>query len=260
MSSQSDSAKAKVQHQFGASSEAYASSEVHSQGESLGLLMEHLPVQKTDVLLDVATGAGHTAVAFANKLQRVVAGDITDQMLQTTERLARERGVTNLETKNADAERLPFKDVEFDLVTCRLAFHHFPEPERAMQEFSRVLKPGGWLGFTDNFAVENQDDAAFYNRFERVRDPSHVEVYSLNRLSKFFADAGFNVQTQKMISKEFEFVEWADRQNVNEDDRKYLLDMARDVPESLVDSFRPRFADGTFYFTLWETVVVAQRN
>ena len=259
MSDESAAAKSKVQSQFGASSEAYATSNVHAQGESLGLLLEHLPAKKTDKLLDVATGAGHTAMAFAPHVSEVIASDITQQMLDTTARLVEQRGIKNVKVRVADVEQLPFDDGEFDLLTCRLAFHHFPNPKLAFEEFNRVLKPGGWIGFTDNYSVENLDDALFYNRFERIRDPSHVEVYSLNELSKFFAVGNFNVQTQKMISKEFEFVKWADRQNVKPQDRELLLDMAANVPEGLRESFRPRFADGTFYFTLWETVVIAQK-
>ena len=101
-------------------------------------------------------------------------------MLAETARLAKERALSNVEIRDADAEALPFPDDAFDLVTCRLAFHHFPHPDTAVHEFARVLRPGGVLGFADNIAVEDATGAAFYNEYERLRDPSHHEVLPLS--------------------------------------------------------------------------------
>lgn len=251
--------KTAVQKQFGASSEAYATSEVHARGESLSLLVRLLPLKPSDVVLDIATGAGHTAIAIASKCAQIVATDITQEMLDTARRLADEQGISNISFQFADAEKLPFDDNRFDAVTCRLAFHHFPNPVSALAEFHRVLKPGGLVGFTDNFSVEDPDDALFYNHFEQLRDPSHVCVYPLTRLRRFFTDTQLEIVDQHYLCKEFEFHQWADRQNVSETEKRTLLELAGNVPNGLLDSFRPRFANDTFYFTLWETVIVAKR-
>ena len=129
----SDELKAKVQAQFGASSDAYAISDIHAKGESLAILLELVQPQPDWQAVDVATGAGHTALAFAPYVARVVATDLTAEMLAKTAELAAARGLTNVETKPADAEALPFDDASFDLVTCRLAFHHFPNPRQAIR-------------------------------------------------------------------------------------------------------------------------------
>ena len=65
-------------------------------------------------------------------MARVVATDLTAEMLAKTAELAAQRGLANVETRPADAESLPFDDASFDLVTCRLAFHHFPNPRQAL--------------------------------------------------------------------------------------------------------------------------------
>src|SRR2546426_10530938 len=120
--------KDRVQAQFGAAAEAYVTSDVHARGESLGILLAEVQPQAHWEALDVATGAGHCALAFAARVRRVVALDLTGPMLETAARLAAERGLANLETRTGDAEALPFPESAFDVVTCRLAFHHFPRP------------------------------------------------------------------------------------------------------------------------------------
>lgn len=252
--------KARVQSQFGASASAYATSDVHARGESLALLLEELRPEKSWIALDVATGAGHTALALAPLVGRVVATDLTPEMLETTARLARAGGIENLDTRQADAENLPFPDASFDLVTCRIALHHFPDPGRAFAEFARVLKPGGKLGFTDNFVVEDRHAAKVYDAYERLRDPSHVRVLPLTELVRAIEDVGLTLGSVHRLTKELEFHDWADRQQVSAADKQKLLDMMRGIPEALRPLFAPRWADGTMYFSLWEAVIVARKS
>ncbi len=254
----SDELKAKVQSQFGASSDAYASSEIHARGESLEVLLELVQPQPDWLVLDVATGAGHTAFAFAPHVARVVATDLTAEMLHKTAELAAKRGLSHVETRPADAEALPFDDASFDLVTCRLAFHHFPNPRQALSEFARVLKPGGVLGFTDNVTVPDKQAAGYYNAYEKLRDPSHNWVYPLVRLQAMFADAGLTVAASRELSKELEFHDWADRQHVSAANKDKLLEMMRQLPPALEPLFAPRWAEGTMFFSLREAVMVAR--
>ena len=250
----SDDYKAKSQIQFGAAVEGYATSDIHSAGESLGLLVDLIPTEKNWRVLDVATGAGHTAFAFSPHVASVVATDITDAMLEKTAELARDKGLANVETKRADAESLPFDDASFDLVTCRLAHHHFPNPQHAIDEMARVLKPQGWIGFADNYTVEAPNAAVAYNAYERLRDPSHHEVLPRSQLENLFASARLSIQQRRFLTKEFEFQKWADRQHVSDDDKLRLLQMMREIPDELAAQFAPRWANETMYFTLWEAV------
>jgi ubiquinone/menaquinone biosynthesis C-methylase UbiE len=254
----SDELKAKAQAQFGASAGAYATSDVHARGESLAILVELVKPQGDWQALDVATGAGHTALAFAPHVGRVVAADLTEEMLAKTAELAAGRGLNNVETKVADAEALPFADASFDLVTCRLAFHHFPNPRRVVGEFARVLKPGGILGFSDNIVVPDRQAAGYYNAYEKLRDPSHHWVYPLVRLQAMFEEAGLVLEATRQLSKELEFHDWADRQHASDAVKARLLEMMRNIPQALQPLFAPRWADGTLYFSLWEAVIVAK--
>jgi len=252
-------AKDLVRSQFGRSAAAYATNDVHARGDSLGILVDLVRPAPEWNALDVATGAGHTALAMAEHVAHVVATDLTAEMLAETARLARERGLANLETKPADAESLPFRDASFELVTCRLAFHHFTKPETAVREFARVLAPGGILGFADNIAVEDAEGAAAYNAYEKLRDPSHHEVLPLSRLIALFEREGLHVEATRSFSKEFLFEPWADRMHVSAPDKARLLDMLRTLPATARPLLAPRFADGGAYFSLWEAVLVARR-
>jgi ubiquinone/menaquinone biosynthesis C-methylase UbiE len=253
----SEDLKAKARAQFGATARAYASSDVHARGESLGLLLQLIQPQAGWRALDVATGAGHTALAFAPHVTGMVAADLTGAMLAQTAQLAARRGVTNLQVVSADAEALPFAEDRFDLITCRLAFHHFPDPQGAMHELARALKPGGILGFTDNIVVIDQDAAAYYNAYEKLRDPSHHRVYPLSDLHIMFEAVGLHVTASRQLSKEFEFHAWADRQRASDAAKAELLSMMRHIPQALQPLFRPRWTAGTLYFSLWEAVIVA---
>ncbi|MEW5957797.1 MAG: methyltransferase domain-containing protein [Chloroflexota bacterium] len=254
----SDELKARVQAQFGASAASYATSDIHARGESLAVLLELVKPQAHWRALDIATGAGHTALAFAPHVAQVIAADLTEGMLAKTAELAAARGLTNVETRFADAEALPFEDDTVDLVTCRLAFHHFPNARQAIREMARVLKPGGVLGFTDNITVPDRQAAGYYNAYEKLRDPSHHWVYPLVRLQAMFEQAGLQVEATRQLSKEFEFHEWADRQHVSDSDKAKLLEMMRHLPETLQPLFTPRWTEGTMYFSLWEAVMVAR--
>ena len=255
----SDDLKAKARSLFGASAAAYATSDIHARGESLGVLLELIQPGRSWQALDVATGAGHTALAFAPHVARVLASDLTGAMLAKTAELAAARGLTNVQTLAADAEVLPLADAVLDLVTCRLAFHHFPHSRQAIREMARVLKPGGVLGFTDNIVVPDEAAAAYYNAYEVLRDPSHHWVYPLKDLYAMFEEAGLRVMASRQLRKEFEFHAWADRQGASEAVKAELLRMMRHIPEALEPLFAPRWADGTLYFSLWEIVWVGRK-
>lgn len=224
------------------------------------MLVELVKPQKSWKALDIATGAGHTALAFAPKVSSVIASDITAEMAGLALRLAKEKGLTNVEAGIADAECLPFDDASFDLITCRLALHHMADAQKALKEMARVLKKGGTLGFTDNVVVDDAGDARYYNEFEKIRDPSHHRVYSLMQLISMFETAGFEVLKTYTLTKEMEFHDWADRQRVSSGDKEKLMDMMRHLPEGLVPLFKPRFEDDTLYFSLWEAVMVAKKT
>lgn len=145
-------------------------------------------------VLDVATGGGWTALAFAPHVREVVATDISTAMLAQAQNRAQAAGVTNIVWQEAAAEALPFADASFDLVTVRIAPHHFTNVPAFLREARRVLAPSGALILGDTTVPDDDPEAAAWqNAIERVRDPSHVANVSPNQWRSLLQAAEFVV-------------------------------------------------------------------
>ena len=167
----------KVKASFGPNAHAYTISKGHSDANVLRKLVERVGPNVSDRVLDIGTGAGHTAIAFGPFVQNVIALDLTPQMLEEVERNAAAKNVTNIEVKQGAAENLPFGEGEFDIVTCRLTTHHFADLPQAVREMGRVLKSGGKLVISDSTVPEDAVLDHQINEIEILRDPSHVRNY-----------------------------------------------------------------------------------
>jgi len=258
-----------VQEQFGVSASDYASSAVHARGPSLQRLVEVVAPQSTWRALDVATGAGHTALAFAPLVAHVVASDITDEMLAETEKLAVERELANVETAKADAGKLPFEDASFDLVMCRLAAHHFPDPAAFVAESCRVLRPGGTFALVDNVSpdeamlplatpAEVMNAARAFNAYEKTRDPSHARALTVAEWHNLMQRSGLSVASSELLDQHIPFESWTQRMRCAPGTVAALRSMLFD--DDLLRTFlRPREENSGLVFTLQEAIIVAKK-
>jgi ubiquinone/menaquinone biosynthesis C-methylase UbiE len=188
-----DASYARIQASFGPNAAKYSSSAGHADREALARLVARIAPQPTDHVLDVGTGAGHTALAFAPVVASVAAFDLTRAMLEEVRRNAEERGIGNITVHQGAAESLPFASGAFDLVTCRLTTHHFPQLPRAVGEMARVLHPGGRLLVADTTVPEDDDLDRAINEIELLRDPSHVRNWRPSEWRRMLTDVGLRV-------------------------------------------------------------------
>jgi ubiquinone/menaquinone biosynthesis C-methylase UbiE len=178
---------------FGERAALYTTGATHTDPRILQRVVELAAPQAHWSTLDIATGTGHTALALAPHVASVIGIDLTPQMLAAAERLRAERGMTNVTFETGDVHRLTFADASFDLVTCRLAAHHFSDITRALGEMRRALRRQGHLVIDDRSVPEDDFVDACMNALDRLHDESHVREYRPSEWRRMLAQAGFAV-------------------------------------------------------------------
>lgn len=223
-------AKSLSQKRFGQFAGQYVTSQSHAQGADLDRLVEIANPQADWLVLDVATGGGHTALKFAPCVREVIASDLTPEMLAAAENFIRDKGCSNVIFGLAAAENLPFIADHFDLVTCRIAPHHFSDCAGFIREGARLLKPGGLLLVQDHLLPADPAAARFIDDFERLRDPSHHRAFSYPEWVGMFAQAGLHVTHTEEILKRHLLLPWVERQGCSPETLAQLRAMLRNSP------------------------------
>jgi ubiquinone/menaquinone biosynthesis C-methylase UbiE len=253
----------KVSAQFAPNAAAYATSPTHSDPGSLALLVDLVRPESGNMVLDVATGAGHTGLAFAPYVDHVVLFDLTPSMLEEAEKLAAAKGIENISTKEGAAEKMPFEDGEFDIVTVRTAPHHFADVPEFLNETYRVLRPGGRFLMVDTTVPEDRKVADEINRIETLRDPSHGRNYSPSEWQEMVEAARFTIQEVQVGmhagGKKMEVHQWMDRIGTSPTNKEQVLGALMDPTPELVQALDVEKKDGTIWFSLPELTLLATR-
>ena len=246
-----------VQEQFGRNAAGYLTSKPHAQGKSLDRLIALTTPQPDWRVLDVATGGGHVAYAFAPHVARVWATDITAEMIDLVRGEAAKKGLASIRTAYAKAEALSFDDASFDLVTCRIAPHHFDSIPAFVAEVHRVLKPGGLFGLVDNVVLPG-DVGDFVNAFERFRDPSHLRAWTMQEWRDVLSGQGFTLAHEEELDKTMEFKPWAARHDATM--QAFLRAMLAHADPAARASLDPQGSGDALTFRLVEGLFIARKS
>jgi ubiquinone/menaquinone biosynthesis C-methylase UbiE len=154
-----------------------------------------------DRVLDVACGAGALVVDVAPRVDRAVGVDLSEGMLRIARsRLlaaADARRLANVEFVQGPSDALPFDDGSFTALVCTTALHHFPDPQRSIDELARVLAPGGRLVIgdvcRDSPAMKLADP--LFKRFE----DGHVGLQRKHDIEAMLTRAGLRVTSSRHI-------------------------------------------------------------
>lgn len=246
------------QEQFGKLSDRYGVKHILSDVEDVQEALKPLNLRAGRKALDIATGGGHTAVYLASLGMDVTASDVTPQMLQRTGELAVARGV-KVTLKEHTAEALPYEDSAYDLVTCRMAPHHFSEPEKFIAEVGRVLKMYGYLVLIDPVSLDDHPEGgAWLNEMEKLRDPSHVRFIRPSEWRHWCGLAGLTVRECKISSLKIPDLNWyLDVDNTSEENRKKIMEMVARAPGSIREVYRIGQEEGKIVFHLPRMTLVA---
>ena len=146
-------------------------------------------------LLDVGCGTGFLLDLLSKQRVAHYAGlDLSPEMI----RMARQKDIPGAELTEGSADRLPFPDESFDIVTCSQSFHHYPYPENAMREAKRVLKPGGLYILSDTGIG---GIGAWIDNHILFKLMKSGDCHTTNRrgIERMMADAGFTVINSRQI-------------------------------------------------------------
>ena len=249
-----------TRRQFGDRAKAYASSALHSRDESLEMMErmagEHLGGGLAHGnIVDVGCGAGFTAAAMSALASRVLATDLTPEMVEQAHRVGRERNATGMTVAIAAASSLPVRSGSVDLLTCRYAFHHMVDAEQVLGEFRRVLTDGGCFLLADTVATEDPDVHRWMDRAERLRDPSHHLNRSPSELLALIEGCGFRVTDKGTSRVHLDLESWTQRSATPPAEVAQLQAMLAEAGANVVEAFEIVRDDRETRFS-WPVLVI----
>jgi SAM-dependent methyltransferase len=201
---------------FSRQAEAYAASPTHAAGGDLDLVLDFAAPMPGETCLDLATGPGHTAARLAAEAGFVAGLDIAPGMIGVARQRAADMGLANLAYLIGDVHALPLPAQSLDLVTCRIAPHHFHDVEGFVREAARVLKPAGRLVVEDSLAPDAPAVADFLEDLEKRRDPTHVHSLTRAEWGADCAQAGLRIVRETVYRKRHPFDLWIRRTGLSE--------------------------------------------
>ncbi|MGH9470348.1 MAG: class I SAM-dependent methyltransferase [Terriglobia bacterium] len=229
-----------VQKQFTKTVDAFSKFSVRDTPEMLAERSQFARPQPGEIALDVACGPGTLVLELARIVRFARGIDITHPMLLQAREFQRERNVTNTFFDQGEAERLPYPDHAFDLVTCQFSFHHMPKPEAALKEMLRVTRAEGRIMIADTLGPESDEKWDLHHRIECIRDASHAGSLRLTAFLRLFEDTGLDILRQGLKRRQRSFNQWMARAGLEASDNRYQE--ARKVIEDSIPGDKAAFS------------------
>jgi len=244
-----DAVQQAARDQFSRQSHRYGSGHILENVEDVRAAAETLSLASDLRVLDIAAANGHTGLFFAEQGHRVVLADISEAMLERAREAAARRGLS-VETRVHAAEELPYPDGSFDLVTCRVAAHHFSSPEAFVRESARVLVPGGAFLLIDGSVEDDEPVAeAWIHEVEKLRDPSHARLLTPRSWRTLCEGAGLEVISSRLTPLKQPDIEWYfETAATPAENREKVRQLVANAPEEARRVFRVAEEEGK---TVW---------
>jgi ubiquinone/menaquinone biosynthesis C-methylase UbiE len=249
-----------AQQQFARQSQRYGRGHILENVEDVAAGLQRMTLPPKAGVLDVATGAGHTGLYLASLGHDVTVSDLARAMLDRTAQMARERGL-NVQVRQHAAEVLPYGDGFFDLVTCRVAAHHFSSPGQFVTEVSRVLAASGYFLLIDGTVQDGEPEAEeWMHKIEKLRDPSHHHFLTPNQWSDLCREHGLAVQDVILTPFKQPDLNWYfETANTSPQNRERVLELIAAAPNSAHRLFRLGQEDGKIVWW-WQRLTLIARK
>lgn len=145
-------------------------------------------IEPTDTVLECACGTGAISVSIAPKCRRLIATDFAAGMLRQAAKKCRK--FENVVFRRADITALKCKDNRFDKVVAGNVIHLLPNPEQALHELERVVKPGGRIIIPTYINMSKGTGTAAV-KFITLLGADFKRQFDLESYKQFFADMGY---------------------------------------------------------------------
>ena len=152
-----------------------------------------------DTMLEVACGTGLVALKVAERASKVYGIDISSPMIEEAKKKKKEKKINNVEFSVEDAYALPFDNGMFDTVICCSALHNMVNPEKALSEMNRVLKPEGRLIAPTICQGEYFKHKLMMTIFKLVAGFPVFHKFSFEELSNLVTESGFIIRNKEII-------------------------------------------------------------
>lgn len=162
-------------------------------------VIKHTCLSENDIFLDIGCGTGWAtlhAASFLKSDKQAYGIDLSEGMIEVAKGSAKETG-KQVNFQVANAEELPFEDNTFSVIICTNSFHHYPRPEKVLQEMKRTLKHNGKV-----FILDPTRDSIFMERInERTqkKESEHITFYSSREFQQMYDKCGFATYRCKRI-------------------------------------------------------------
>jgi ubiquinone/menaquinone biosynthesis C-methylase UbiE len=241
-------------------------------------IIKALNIKTNDVVLDIASGTGEPAFSIATiaRSGEVYATDLSEEMLSIARNYADEHDINNIEFKVADVSNLPFKNIFFDKISCRMGFMFFPDMQLAANEMFRVCKEGGKVAICVWAAPENNDWSTtitkILSKYIQVPKPS-ANAPGMFRCAKpglvkqLFENAGFkNVKEETIYGKlDFGTPEnyWLNRTEMSESTISLLNKTGeatrKQIKDELIADCNNKLTNGRLIFNYASIIISAEK-
>ncbi len=242
--------------QFTRQAEQFAQSATARNEDLLRAVLRMAQPQPDDSMLDVACGPGILTCAFAPHLRHATGIDLTPAMLAQARAAQRKLHLANLSWDCGDVTALPYPDASFHIVTCRYAFHHFPNPLHVLKEMRRVCAPAGRVVVIDSAPPE--ENAAAFNAMEKLRDPSHTSALPPEQLAALYTEAGLPAPRIEPFRLALDLDSFLARSYPREGDLPRLKALFESALQDDSLGLQPRQIDGKIHFSV-PTAILAAR-
>jgi SAM-dependent methyltransferase len=180
------------------------------------VMAEFCRPQPSDRALDVGAGPGMLSAALAPRVSRALALDPSERML--------DHAPEGVERVVGEAERMPFDDASFDLVTVVNSLHHVHDMRATLGEMVRVLAPGGRIVVQDYLADPDPQLAERWEQVERLRDADHGRLPAPGEVEATLAELGLDEDESERWQSGWGLDKW--------------IEMAAPAPEAVAEIHR----------------------